>query len=113
MAGPNLLPIGFGLAMAAIDIVMMTISKLTVLDKILYATGLLTATAVYTVQPYLFIKALGIEGMVAANLIWNTVSSIAVTLIGVFYFGESIKGLRILAIILALFSLGLFAYTDS
>ena len=99
--------------MAVVDILMMTISKLTVLGKIPYARGLFTATAIYTAQPYLFINALSIEGMAAANLIWNTVSSIVVTLVGVFYFGESIKGLRILAMILGIFSLILFAYTDS
>ena len=99
--------------MATVDILMMTISKLTVLGKIPYPTGLFTATAIYAAQPYLFIKALSIEGMAAANLIWNTVSSIVITLIGVVFFGESIKGLRILAMILGIFSLILFAYTDS
>lgn len=99
--------------MAVVDILMMTISKLTVLGKIPYATGLLTATAIYAAQPYIFIKALSIEGMAAANLIWNTVSSIIISLIGVFCFGESIKGFRILAIILGICSLILFAYTDS
>jgi hypothetical protein len=40
------------------------------------------------------------------------VSDIIVTLQGVLVFGESIKGLRWVALGTALFSLGLFAYTD-
>jgi multidrug transporter EmrE-like cation transporter len=50
--------------------------------------------------------------MTVVNLIWNLSSDVLVTLIGVFYFGETIKGLRWIAVCMALFSLGLFAYTD-
>jgi drug/metabolite transporter (DMT)-like permease len=46
------------------------------------------------------------------NLIWDLTSDVLVTILGVFYFKESIKGLRWLAVLFALFSLGLFAYTD-
>jgi multidrug transporter EmrE-like cation transporter len=35
-----------------------------------------------------------------------------VTLAGVFFFGESIKGLKWLAIAMSLFSLAIFAYSD-
>ena len=50
--------------------------------------------------------------MVVTNLTWNLASNILVTIAGVFFFGESIKGLKWLAIALSLFSLGIFAYTD-
>jgi multidrug transporter EmrE-like cation transporter len=50
--------------------------------------------------------------MTVVNLIWNLMSDIIVTLSGVFLFGESIKGLRWLAIGMSVFSLCLLAYTD-
>jgi drug/metabolite transporter (DMT)-like permease len=49
--------------------------------------------------------------MTTMNLVWDLTSDIIVTLFGVFYFKESIKGLRWLAVLFALFSLALFAYT--
>ena len=108
----HFLPITFGLAMAGVDIGMMTVAKLTHLGKLPYVTGLLGSMAIYTLQPILFLKALTFESMLATNLVWNLVSSVVVTLLGVFYFKESVKGLRLLAVLIALLSLGLFAFTD-
>jgi multidrug transporter EmrE-like cation transporter len=50
--------------------------------------------------------------MTVVNLIWNLMSNVIVTLMGVFWFGESIKGLRWVAIGMSLVSLTIFAYTD-
>lgn len=109
----SLLPIAFGLVMASLDIVMMFACKLVQLGSISYGVGLTFATLAYSLQPYLFVKSMNYENMTATNLIWNLTSDVAVTLSGVFVFGESIKGLRWLAILMSLFSLTLFAYTDN
>jgi len=82
------------------------------LKTVPYAVGLGGATLVYAFQPYLFVKALTFENMTVVNLIWNLSSDIIVTLMGVLYYGESIAGLRWLALCMSLFSIGLFAYTD-
>ncbi|NDB81791.1 MAG: hypothetical protein EB127_03445 [Alphaproteobacteria bacterium] len=109
----NLLPIVFGLTMATLDIGMMSVSKITSKGELAYSTGLLLSTLIYAPQPYLFLKALKFENMTGVNLIWNLTSNLLVTLTGVFYFGESIAGMRWVAICMALFSLVLFAYTSS
>jgi multidrug transporter EmrE-like cation transporter len=98
--------------MALIDVVMMFTAKFVHTDQISYPAGLTLATGVYAFQPYLFMKAMNYQNMTAANLTWNLTSNIVVTLSGIFVFGESIKGLRWLAIAMSLFSLGLFAYTN-
>lgn len=108
----NILPIIFGIGMAVLDIGMMSVAKITSKKQLPYSTGLLLSTLIYAPQPYLFLKALKFENMTVVNLIWNLSSDVLVTLIGVFYFGETIKGLRWIAVCMALFSLGLFAYTD-
>jgi len=113
MIPEHLVPYAFGIGMATVDICMMTLAKLTNLGKIPYLPGILGATAFYAFQPFLFLKALKFEGMAVVNLIWNLTSSVVITLIGVLYFREKIKGLRILAVLMALFSLILFALTDS
>jgi len=108
----SVLPIVFGFAMALLDVGMMGVAKLTHQKKFSYLGGLLLSTAIYAPQPYLFLKAMNFENMTAVNLIWNLSSDLIVTLMGVFYFGEKIAGLRWVAVGMALFSLVLFAYTD-
>lgn len=105
-------PLLFGVAMSTLDILMMSLAKMTAKGKIAYGTGLPVATALYALEPYVFFRSLKYESMTAMNLIWDLTSDVLVTLIGVFYFKESIKGLRWLAVLFAIFSLGLFAYTD-
>uniref|UniRef100_A0A6C0J2F3 EamA domain-containing protein n=1 Tax=viral metagenome TaxID=1070528 RepID=A0A6C0J2F3_9ZZZZ len=108
----NTLPIVFGVVMALLDIFMMGMAKEVSLKTVPYALGLGGATLIYAFQPYLFVKALTFENMTVVNLIWNLSSDIIVTLMGVLYYGESIAGLRWLALCMSLFSIGLFAYTD-
>ena len=106
------LPLVFGIAMSFLDIVMMSLAKLSSKGKIAYSTALPLATLIYSLEPYLFFTSMKYESLTAMNLIWDLTSDIMVTLVGVFYFKESIKGLRWLAILFAMFSIALFAYTD-
>ena len=108
----DLLPIFFGILMALIDINMMGTLKFIDQGKLAYAIGLPIATLLYAFQPYVFLKAMSHSNMLTTNLIWNLASNIMVTLLGVFFFKEKIKGLKWLAIGLSLFSLGIFAYSD-
>jgi multidrug transporter EmrE-like cation transporter len=108
----SILPIVFGLAMATIDVVMMFTAKFVSLGSISYGLGLTIATLVYSVQPYLFIKATRLESMTVSNLIWNLTSDVLVTFSGVMVFKESIRGLRWVAIGMSMIALLLFAYTD-
>lgn len=112
MGSFSFLPIFFGVLMATFDVFMMSIAKLSSKGKIAYGTALPIATLLYSIEPYIFFKSLNYESLTAMNLIWDLTSDVIVTLVGVFYFGETIKGLRWLAVLFALFSLALFAYTD-
>jgi hypothetical protein len=107
-----ILPILFGFVMAVLDIAMMGMVKQVSVGSLSYGVGFPLATAAYALQPYIFLKALGYETMTVVNLIWNLMSNVIVTLMGVFWFGESIKGLRWVAIGMSLVSLTIFAYTD-
>jgi multidrug transporter EmrE-like cation transporter len=109
----SMLPIFFGSLMAILDIFMMGSVKMVSTGKLPYTPGLLFSTAVYALQPYIFLKSLGYENMIVTNLVWNLMSDVVVTLQGVLLFGESIAGLRWLALCMSLASLTLFAYTDS
>jgi hypothetical protein len=94
------LPIVFGIVMALADVVMMFTAKFVHLNLVPYPVGLTVATAVYAIEPYLFFRSMNYESMTAMNLIWDLASDVVVTLAGLFVFGESIKGLRWLAILM-------------
>lgn len=108
----SMLPIGLGLMMASLDVVMMSLAKLTSRGQLSINSALPIATVLYAAEPYIFFKSMKYESLTAMNLIWDLTSDVIVTLVGIFYFGESIKGLRWLAVLFAIFSLALFAYTD-
>jgi len=108
----NTLPIFFGSVMAIVDIFMMSSVKMISKGTMPYSWGVPLSVGIYALEPLIFLKALNYEGMVVTNLVWNLMSDIIVTLQGIFIFGESIKGLRWLGIVMSMFSLGLMAYTD-
>jgi len=109
----SLLPIFFGTLMALIDICMMSSLKMIHNKTISYTYGLPLSISLYALEPLIFLKALNYEGMVVTNLVWNLMSNVIVTLQGVLIFGESIKGLRWLGILMSIISLTLLAYTDT
>jgi multidrug transporter EmrE-like cation transporter len=108
----NMLPVFFGVLMAIVDICMMSSSKLISNGSMSTVWGIPLIMGLYSLQPLIFLKALNYEGMISTNLIWNLTSNILVTLQGSFVFGESIKGLKWVAILMSLFSISLMAYTD-
>lgn len=109
----SLLPIFLGMLMAVIDLVMMGTIKMIHNGTLSIGVGLPLALGSYALEPLVFLKAMNYEGMAVMNLIWNLMSDILVTLQGIFIFGESIKGIRWVAIGMALISLSIFAYTDN
>ena len=108
----SFLPIVLGTLMSSLDVLMMSLAKLSSKGRLSYGTALPLATAIYALEPYLFFKSMNYESLTVMNLVWDLTSDVLVTILGVFYFKESIKGLRWLAVLFALFSLALFAYTD-
>jgi multidrug transporter EmrE-like cation transporter len=109
----SMLPIFFGTFMALIDIFMMSAVKMMNIGSLSRGVGIPLSVGLYAIQPLVFLKAMNYDGMVVINLVWNLMSNVIVTLQGIFIFGESIKGLRWLGVLMSLFSLGLMAYTDS
>ena len=107
----SLLPIAFGTLMAMTDVLMMSSMKLVHVGSVSRTLGIVFALVCYLLQPLIFLKALNYEGMAQTNLVWNLISNTFITIEGVFVFGESIKGLRWLAILMGLLSVALFAYS--
>jgi len=112
--GFSVIPIAFGVVMAALDLVMMASVKQVGTGAWPLRTGLPFATLVYALEPFIFLQAMKTtgEGLAVVNLVWNLSSDIMVTLMGVLWFGEKIHGARWIAVAMSLVALALFAYTD-
>lgn len=71
---------------------------------------MLIPSIVYAVNPFIFLKALSAETMTIMNLVWDLVSDITVTLIGVFVYGEQIAPVKRIGVVLSFVSLFLMTY---
>jgi len=99
--------------MALVDILMMSSVKMISIGTLPSSWGIPLSIGIYALEPLIFLKAMKYEGMVVTNLVWNLMSNVIVTLQGILFFGESIKGLRWVGICMSLVSLALLSYTDS
>ena len=108
----SMLPIFFGTLMALLDIVMMSSVKMIHGGTLSGSIGIPLAVGIYALEPLLFLKAMNYEGMAVMNLIWNLMSNVLVTLQALLMFGETIKGVRWVAVGMAVLSLAIFAYTS-
>ena len=57
---------------------------------------------IYTLQPVIFLQSLNYEGIAIMNILWNLLSSVFVTLEGIYIFNEKITHTKMLGIILSL-----------
>ncbi len=104
-----LAPITYASVMAAIDVVSLALVKQYSLGKI-SIFAMILAVCIYSLQPILFVYALEFEGMAVANLLWNVISSVTVSLVGLWYFKEKLTTAKTVGAILsviAIFLLGL------
>lgn len=67
---------------------------------------------IYSMQPLLFLKSLSFETMTVMNILWDITSDVVVTLIGLFYFKETLSNVKRLALFFAFVSIVLFSYAE-
>ena len=70
---------------------------------------LIIPSIMYFFQIPLFYYGLNVTSMAVLNIVWNLLSSIAVTIVALIYFKEKITNLQFYAILVGLFSLFLFS----
>lgn len=71
--------------------------KYIINDELLYLSG---AALCFLGMLYTMIQLFRLESMVASNAIWAGLSIVGITLIGVFYFKETLTPLQIIGIVL-------------
>jgi hypothetical protein len=111
----SILPIVFGVGMALLDVIMMSTVKQVTRGALPVRTGIPFAVLVYALEPLLFWQSMVVTGesMTIMNLVWDLTSDIMVTLLGIFWFGEKVVGLRVIGVFFSLVALTIFATTDA
>jgi multidrug transporter EmrE-like cation transporter len=99
----------FGLSLAVLDMIAFPIVKLASIGKLVSA-WLVFPVLLYSMGPLILYKSLQFERLAIMNILWDTMSSIGITLICVYYFKETLTTTKMIGLVLSIISIGLMAY---
>ena len=98
----------YALAMASIDATMLGVIKhISISGSLL---KMIVPSIVYAVQPWIFLSAMKFESLTVMNLIWDLISDLLVSLLGIFYFKETLNPIQMGGLCLGFVSLCMLAY---
>lgn len=107
----NMVPLGFGAAMAGIDAFMLTLLKCIFLKKV-SLPWILLPVVIYSIQPIIFYFSLSYESLTVMNLLWDVMSDVMITAIGLLIFQEKIGPYKKLGVVFSLLSIVLLSLND-
>jgi drug/metabolite transporter (DMT)-like permease len=107
----NIVPLGFGASMALIDAFMLSFLKYMSIDAS-YVKWIFVPMIVYAAQPVLFYFSLKYESLTVMNLLWDVISDVLVTFIGVMIFKETIGPYKKAGVFLSFLSIILMSIND-
>lgn len=108
----DLTALGFGGTMALIDALILSSLKAFNLGWIQWRGILLISMLVYSMQPLLFLQSLQYNSLTVMNLLWDVMSDVVVTAIGVFYFSEKLTKFKKLGVFFSIISIFLLTWHD-
>lgn len=107
----NLVPIAFASLMAFIDtIVLSGLKKYSTTEDHQYGIAIPLGMLIYSLQPLLFLQSLKFESMTVMNMMWDVMSDIYVTAIGLIYFKEKINRVKMVGLSFAFIAVFLLSY---
>ncbi len=107
----NIIPFGFAATMAGIDSTMLSLIKYISLHQ-KHVGWLILPMIVYSLQPVLFYLSMQYETLTVMNLLWDVISDVIITCIGLFIFKEAIGPYKKLGVIFSFFSIILMSLND-
>lgn len=107
----NRVPLEFGLTMALIDTSMLSLIKYISTHKG-YLGWIVIPMLVYMLQPVLFYFSLQYETLTVMNLLWDVISDLLITTIGLLVFKETIGPYKKAGVIFSLLSIVLMSLND-
>jgi multidrug transporter EmrE-like cation transporter len=108
----NLIPLAMATGMASIDAIVMTALKKYDMGVITWRGIVPIAMLIYSFQPYIFLLALQHESMTVMNILWDVISDILVTVVGLFYFKEQISSMKQVGLAFAFIAIMLMSYDE-
>ena len=107
----NTIPFVFAAAMASIDSTMLTLIKYISTQK-QHIGWLIIPMIVYSLQPVLFYLSMEYETLTVMNLLWDVISDVVITMIGLFVFKETIGPYKKAGVIFSFISIILMSLND-
>jgi multidrug transporter EmrE-like cation transporter len=104
--------IWMGTAMAVVDAIILSGIKEYSTGQIVWRSFMPLAMVVYSLQPVIFLESLQYESMTVMNLLWDVLSDLFVTIIGLFYFKESISFMKRVGLSFAFIAIILLSYEE-
>ena len=104
--------IAFGATMATIDLFMLGLLKVISKNESRMLRYMILPTVIYALQPWIFLQSLRFESLTVMNLMWDLISDVLVTLLGIFYFKEEIGPFKKLGVGLSFVSIFLMSLSD-
>ncbi len=104
--------IAFGSIMALIDLFMLGLLKIISKNESRLIRYMIFPTIIYALQPWIFLQSLRFESLTVMNLMWDLISDVLVTVLGLFYFKEEIGPYKKLGVALSLVSIFLMSLSD-
>jgi drug/metabolite transporter (DMT)-like permease len=106
----NIIPLAFASLMAFIDTVVLSLFKGYSLGLIKWRAVIPIGMVLYSLHPYIFLQSLQYESMTVMNLLFDVLSDISVTLMGLFYFKEGLTTIKRVGIVFAFIGIVLLSY---
>lgn len=108
----HITPYLYAFYMASIDAVVMPLLKAKKLGMLTGNWMFPLASIVYASQPFIFYKSLSSDSMTIMNILWDVMSDVLVTIVGVFIFGETLTPTQWVGITLSILGISLLGYDN-
>ena len=102
----------FATYLASIDSVVLPILKAKKLGMITGTWMFPLAALIYSIQPLIFYQSLSIESMTVMNIMWDVISDILVSVVGIFVFNEYLSPTQLCGLVLSVIGLVLLGYKE-
>ncbi len=106
------LPILFAFVMAMVDSVILAGLKEYSTGQLVWRSFMPIAMVIYSLQPVIFLQSLQFGSMTVMNLLWDVLSDLLVTAIGLFYFKETLCFRQQVGLCFAFIAIVLLSYDE-
>ena len=108
----NIITLVIAFSLAVLDVINNYLLKNVSLKALSLPIGMGISMILYLIQPWIVLKGLNFGSLTILNLAWDLMSDVLVTMLGLWYFGEKVVGLKLWGVLFAFLAILLFAIDD-